>query len=321
MTAKGRITAFLASLALAIMLAPAMTRAEEMSYSALMSRIDALEAQLHQQHTDFVAYEMGGAQKDDGDKGNGKGKGGSGRSVYIGYEATVLRPYVSSSTAVNLGATGFDNNYGVGHRFTLGMVGDNGVGARMRYWIYNHGHDLVPPGVSNTPTLSIDMDVFDLEVTLNEELCNFDLLLSGGVRYGRLGVSAASVSVDSYDTYFEGTGPTVSFEAQREVGSRDLYLIGNMRASLLIGEIHNSGGVVLPLEDDEIVTVLESQLGVGWSRETNRGELHVRVLWETQFWMNESFYFGGVNPGSAYRELVASNLGLNGATLAVEFRR
>lgn len=324
MNARRRIVAWLASLAMAIMLAPSIAGAEEMSYSALMSRIDALEEQLQQQHADFVAYEMGGAQKDDDGKGNGRGKGnGKGKgddgcpSWYAGYEATVLRPYISSNNANALTpvpALGFDNNYGVGHRFILGRDNGNGVGVRMRYWVFNTGHDTVPP----VATVNLDMDVLDLEATLSERLGNFDVLLSGGVRYGRVGFSLGIPEV-----YFEGTGPTVSIQATREVGNRGLYLVGNMRASLLIGEIRDPADLIggSPVSamadtvDDDLTTVLESQLGVGWSRETARGELHLRGLWETQFWMNDTF--NDDVDGLGFN----SNLGLSGVTIAAEFRR
>lgn len=308
MNARRTIIAWLASLAMAILLAPSIAGAEEMSYSALMSRIDALEQQLQQQHADFVSYEMGGAQKDNGDgKGNGKGKGGGERSLYAGYEATVLRPYLSSNYTPN----GYDDEYGVGHRFIIGGENANGVGVRMRYWMYNHGHNFEPPVPG---TANIDMDVFDLEATLSETLCNTDLLLSGGIRYGRAGLSYGIPEI-----YFEGTGPTVSLQASRDVGSRGVYLIGNLRASLLIGEIHQPNGLVVPgrdLADDEIMTVLESQLGAGWSREAMCGEFHVRALWETQFWMNDTW----ANPPGA-PDGIGTNLALSGATFAVEYRR
>ncbi len=319
MNAKQRIVAWLASLAMAILLAPSMAGAEEMSYSALMARIDALEAELHQQRADFVSYEMGGAQKD-GDhgkgngKGNGKGKGGAGgRSIYAGYEATVLRPYASSNTANYFGGAGWDDEYGVGHRFTVGGENANGVGLRLRYWMFNHGHDTVPAST----TLSLDMDVIDLEATLSETLCNTDLLLSGGIRYGRAGLGFGPDEV-----YFEGTGPTVALQASRDIGSRGFHLIGNVRGSFLMGEIHDpadliAAPVVGDTVDDEITTVLESQLGIGWSRCTGLGLLSVRALWETQFWVNDTLANDIVTPGGG----AASNLALSGATFAVELRR
>ena len=303
MNAKRRIVAWLASLAVAILLAPSIAGAEEMSYSALMSRIDALEEQLHEQHADFVAYEMGGAQKDDGDgKGNGKGNGGRGRSVYFGYEATVLRPYISDRVP----GRGFDNEYGVGHRLTLGGENDSGVGARVRYWFYDHGHDAIPPLAPGLPGIHVGMDVFDLEATLSDSLCNWDILVSGGARYGRAQLSDGTANV-----YFEGTGPTVSLAAQREVGNRGLYLVGNFRASFLIGEIHETTVIDGLIGDDELTSVFESQLGVGWSRCMGRAMLDVRALWETQFWMNDTF-----NDDVGF----GSNLGLSGATLSAGVR-
>ena len=193
------------------MLAPAVTRAEEMSYSALMSRIDALEQQLQEQHADFVAYEMAGTQNDKDDKGPGKGKFQMGpRSIYIGWEATVLRPYISSNAAVALGSPGFGNEYGIGNRFTIGTQKENGVGGRFRYWVYNHGHAFAPPGAT---TLNLDLDVVDSEVTLSETLGNYDIMLSGGTRYGRVGIS-----IGAPELYFEGYGPTGAIEASRDTG-------------------------------------------------------------------------------------------------------
>jgi hypothetical protein len=267
MNARRTIIAWLASLAMAILLAPSIAGAEEMSYSALMSRIDALEQQLQQQHADFVSYEMGGAQKDDGDgKGHGKGKGNdSCPSWYAGYEATVLRAYLSDNSAALAGQPGYGESYGVGHRFTVGRDGGNGVGVRARYWMYNHGHNFLP----GPDGITLDMDVLDLEATLQEEFCNFDILLSGGVRYGRVGFNPLGLGQLS----FEGTGPTVSIQADREIGSRGIHLIGNVRASLLMGQITNPADVAnrfqtIPSTHDDLTTVLESQLGIGWERET-----------------------------------------------------
>ncbi|MDA1053390.1 MAG: Lpg1974 family pore-forming outer membrane protein [Planctomycetota bacterium] len=137
-------------------------------------------------------------------------------------------------------------------------------------------------------------------------------MLAGGIRYGRAGFS-----VGGPETFFEGAGPTVAIEAQREVGSRGLYLVGNARSSMLIGKIHNpadnlgfafGGGSVAPTVDDEITVVLENQLGVGWTRELRRADLDLRLLWETQFWMNDTFAdeFNGVGSNLAFSGLTVS---------------
>ncbi len=189
------------------------------------------------------------------------------------------------------------------------------MGARVRYWFYDHDHDLVPPGAS---PLGIDMDVFDAELTLNQRLCNWDLLVSGGVRWGRAGFEDF---IAAGEFCFEGIGPTVSLEASRQVGCRGLYAIDNFRASLLVGEIRDPDGLIAaPLVgstvDDEITMVLENQLGVGWGCDIGCGELHLRAVWETQFWLNDTLANDIVTPAGG----VASNLGLMGVTIAAEFR-
>ena len=126
------------------------------------------------------------------------------------------------------------------------------------------------------------MDVVDVEATLNEELRNFDLLLSGGVRYGR-----QSIRPPGLELRFEGIGPTLSMHASREVGTHGLELVGNLRTSLLIGEFHFSPGIGART-DDEIQTVLEPQLGVAYTRQVGHLELSSKLVYETQFWLNDA---------------------------------
>jgi hypothetical protein len=64
--------------------------------------------------------------------------------------------------------------------------------------------------------------------------------------------------------------------------------------------------------DDEIMTVLENQLGVGWTRDFRRVSLDLRGVWETQFWLNDSFaddFFG-----------FGSNFALSGLVLSAQLR-
>ena len=58
--------------------------------------------------------------------------------------------------------------------------------------------------------------------------------------------------------------------------------------------------------------MLESQLGIGWAREMGQFELHLRALYEIQFWMNDSLADPFVGIGS--------HLGMAGATFAAEVR-
>jgi len=222
-------------------------------------------------------------------------------STYFGYEATILRPYMSSANFPGAGNV-FDNEYGWGHRFILGYDTGDGIGARLRYWMFNHGNTTNPPPPLNS--INIDMDALDAEVTLNEQMRNWDILVTGGVRYARAeftdlgGILGAGAGAN---TYFEGYGPTVSLEATRDVGR--FYVVGDWRSSLLFGDIR---GTLLGTIDDETAIVIEQQLGMGWVSES--GVLNVRGVWETQAWLNDTFADDANGLGS--------NLTLSGFTVS-----
>lgn len=235
---------------------------------------------------------------------------------YFGYEATILKPYFSQAF---WGPTNAD--YGYGNRFILGYEGGSGLGVRMRYWMFNEGFNVEDPIFFDAESIQLDMDVFDLEATLTERLCNWDLRVSGGVRYARWGQELEFdldfIGIDlagDFDVFFEGIGPTVAIEAVREFGCRGFYLVGNARASVLYGKVfarlYDDNIVVASTSiDGETTFVFENQLGVGWARELGRSELHLRLVWESQFWLNNTM-----------SELFSTNLGFTGPTASLELR-
>jgi hypothetical protein len=173
--------------------------------------------------------------------------------------------------------------------------------------MYDHGHQGTDGNAGDV--LNIDMDTLDFDVTLRERLRRWDLLISGGVRYARQSYSSPTLFPPG-EGWFEGVGPTVSFEAARDVGCRGVYLIGSFRSSMLFGDLDFFG--VLPV-DDELCTVLDNQLGIGWSHRLGCTLLDVRAIWESQFWLNDTFaddFFG-----------FGSNLGFTGPNFAIELRR
>ena len=288
------------TLAMAILIASSGSldaQAEEPGVAELMERIDSLEGQLAQQQAEFDSFRaiVGQFPLRSSRECNAW-------SVYGDYELTVLQPHFSDAGS----GPGFDESFGVGHRFTLGLESHRGIGGRVRYWSYDHsivGHDAFAGDV-----LHIDMDTLDLDLTLRERFRRWDLLVSGGVRYGRNSYGSDTIFGPG-EARFEGFGPTIALEAERKIGCRGLRLIGNFRGSMLFGDDDFFGTTV----DDELMGVLDNQLGIGWNRRLGRSVVDVRAVWESQFWLNNAlsdtvFGFG-------------SNLGFTGPTVAVELRR
>ncbi len=232
----------------------------------------------------------------------GCGGGGGVGTFYFAYEVTFLQP---SFANVTLGPE-FDNRSGFGNRLILGRQRCDGVGFRTRLWMLNTGQEFVPPA---PVTLSIDVDAFDFDLTVQKDFCSWELLASGGIRYGRLQYNLGPSFV-----YFEGVGPTFAAEGTRCIGNRGMYLVGNARGSVLYGHLRNRSGILgAPSEiQDEVMTVFESQLGMGWRRQLRRSELNLRFLFEAQHWTNHTLADPFVGLGS--------NLGLYGATFSTEFR-
>ena len=318
MRKKNTLWAIVAGIAL---LGSSAAWAQETELTDLLSTVQQQQAELDALRLEIAGINTGGIAP--------KVSRHKQREVYVGYELTVLRPYISSANS----RSSYGEGYGAGQRIVVGYQNCCGFGVRGRLWMFNHGVDMLAPQRpqedSDSPTsqprqrsLVLDMDAFDVEATLHERLRKWDLTLAGGVRYGRLGYGQGR-----RETFFEGVGPTVALEAQYDVGSRGLYLVGNGRASVLFGDIYGlsgGGGDLIRAPQDiimgpggnvitgETTCILENQLGIGWEKECGRGVLDLRCVWETQFWMNDTFADDANGIGS--------NFAFNGLTFASELR-
>jgi len=298
-----RLTTFLATFTAITLTGQATVQAEDLSYSDLVTRITALETEL--QKTSDVQLASCDGEASCGFASSCRPSCCECSAWYFGYEMTTLQPYVSDAT---LAAGSYDNEFGFGHRLVLGYDGGSGMGARLRYWFYNHGHDTVPPAAPGS--LGIDMDVIDLELNLTEQLRNYNLMISGGVRYARAELTGTLISTAFPRIVFEGGGPTAALESTREFGDRGLYLIGNIRGSLLFGDLTLQGD----RHQDETTVVLENQLGVGMTRNLGRATLNLRTVWETQVWLNDTIAESRLDGG------FGSNLGFGGPSSSIELR-
>lgn len=241
---------------------------------------------------------------------------GSG-GLFGSIEVTFLQPSLSGAQSVFGSGTGrlLDTEYQAGVRYVLGYVSDSGLGVRGRYWSFDNSADYAPPFAP--AVFGIQVRAADAEVTVAQRLRHFDLELSGGVRYGQLEYTNAPLTLYGPGTVkFEGVGPTASLDARRTLGNSGFSLFGNVRGSVMIGDIHTASLLLnIPAGsiEDEIMTVFENQLGVAWNHNlTNQMVLEVRTAWETQYWANttlEDDFYG-----------IGSNLALMGPTLAVEVR-
>lgn len=243
--------------------------------------------------------------------------GVSNSGLFGSVELTILKPYLSGAPAAFGLATSrvIDPNYATGLRYTVGYVNQSGLGVRARYWNYDTSSNFVPPFAPST--LGIRLDAADAEVTFGQRLCNWDLEVSGGVRYGKLQYSNGTPSLFGVGMLtFEGVGPTASLSARRILGASGLSLFGNVRGSMLMGHVNN-GSLLTNMPrgsiENEIMTVAENQLGIAWTRNLNQTwQFEVRGAWETQFWMSSMF------SDDVYG--IGSNLALAGPAVAFELR-
>lgn len=203
----------------------------------------------------------------------------------------------------------------VSPRVFVGYRWCNGLGIRARYWVYDQNSNPLTAvddfgQVLLTETLASDLYVaaLDLEATKLLYGDQFQVEFSGGIRYGKVEtnghmiletelVGGGGFSQSTFgNTDFEGIGPTASLEGRHVICNSRFSLVGNLRASVLFGETRFLRGMQTsemepgqnPPErnqgSDDVVPVLESQVGLEYSHALHRGCLCARVLMEAQWW-------------------------------------
>ncbi|NLY02022.1 MAG: hypothetical protein GXY83_38555 [Rhodopirellula sp.] len=261
-----------------------------------------------------------------------------------GAEMVILRPYASDpkNLTISNGEETFsltqpDNSFDICPRFWLGYVGSRGLGARARYFKFDHGLDaesLLLETTENTPIFGTDLRItgaggltvyaVDVEAFQQVALGQWNASFGGGVRAGGLGRTFA-FAVEPLDEpiqsaelskEFDGVGPTVFAEFHRPLGCRGLALVANVRGSVLFGQerlgIAGTGDELLGLsaseKHDAIVGVGEIQLGGEWTRPLDcGGNLLVNALWEGQIWSGSG----------AILDVISNDVGLIGCSIGV----
>lgn len=222
-------------------------------------------------------------------------------------------------------------------RVWLAYENCEGLGVRAAYWRFDSDASLEWPNDIQINTLfgtdiadvnvtdyaayvGLEAQTIDLEMTQRGHFCGWQLLVAGGVRYGKMRtdtaldatfVSVANAGVSGFDwggfvadslMEFEGAGPTVALDVRRPLGSRGFGLVGGVRASWLFGNTDHSSRSLYELYEhpdvlvdsdgfelnakanDHMMQIYSAQLGVEWCRRVMGGQLVARALWEAQAW-------------------------------------
>lgn len=207
--------------------------------------------------------------------------------------------------------TDFQYSYYATPLVWFGYVGDCGLGARTRFWLFDQStaatltNDGSATFISAAPfnylnssstagdvltfTSSLDVDVVDFEVTQTFEARALTGQLSAGGRYTRIEQSysheespltALNDGVFS-EKAFSGFGPSIGAEVRRAVGCNGLSLYANGRGSILFGRswqqatnINNNAVTNFGRYANwDVVPTLETEMGALWQRDTARGRL------------------------------------------------
>ena len=265
-----------------------------------------------------------------------------------GYESVIVKPFFQSNEVItNLTNGAYAWNYQYTPRVWLGYVGESGLGARARYWQFDHTSGGATRDIDqgNGDFLTIASNnrlrvyTIDAEVTQRVALGRFLFNFAAGGRYAEFGSAiTANISFQGQPAgtgflgvNFRGGGPTLAAEAWRPLfGGFALY--GNGRASLLYGNStttfasqNENGPFARQLSQASMLPIFETQLGVQWTTVLGGGStFFVRTGVEAQLWNSvgrlPNPFNDGNNGGPGFVQLSdVGNLGFFGVTAAAGF--
>lgn len=162
-------------------------------------------------------------------------------------------------------------DYNASPRLTLGYVGCDGLGARLRYWEYDQSTRSVANQVIAVDTYYIDLEMFQ---AIELGSCT-SVELSGGIRYNEFDMDRSGARRDS----FNGFGGMLAIEARRDIGC-NLTAYGRFRQVLLSDDFFASGAS--QDENDAIRANQEISLGVMYTN----CNWTINAGYEWQMWQN-----------------------------------
>jgi hypothetical protein len=228
------------------------------------------------------------------------GDNGNGRKITADVELMALRTHFSEDALGKLG-----ERYELSERITLGVEKANGIGGRIRYWTY----DRTTPNLAGGSSLRADFDVIDFEGTTHFGTQNFDLLLSGGIRWADI-----KIDIDAGRCRNDMPGASFGFDLRGLIcrdceNGLDWHSISGARFSIFGGDWECSHGLIGPTRDDNL-TVVEIYGGIECTGYVRGHEVYSRLVFETQNWRSDALgeatgidSIGFVGPGL--------NLGVN----------
>lgn len=198
-----------------------------------------------------------------------------------------------------------------GVRFVLAKEHCTGLGVRFQYFDFDTDASYRGEWENGTVIpvagpLDVDVHAIDIEVTQRAEFRFWDLLVSGGLRQGSVGIGQGGSLFSGIGSFygiasgvdFDGVGPTVALEAQRPLGVTGLSIVGRARWSLLFGELEQMatfGGGAPPTfasVTDDHVQVTEVQFGMNYTKRIRGANASFGVFWEAQRWDSDSGALG-----------------------------
>ena len=201
-------------------------------------------------------------------------------------------------------------DFEIAPRIWLGYEFAGGLGLRATWWDFDHA--VAAPGLVS----GMEATTMDVELAQTGSFCKWDLLMSGGVRYGRIEESLDFPGFVGLSHEFEGVGGTIAFTARRPVGSRGFALIGGVRGSLLFGQTDSTLSLpFIPIEatlrnTQHMLEIYEMRLGGEWSRDLAYGaRFYSQVTYEAQAWNMAPIALGLVDSQIGFSG-VAFNIGI-----------
>jgi hypothetical protein len=195
--------------------------------------------------------------------------------------AIELIPTVTRITDAQFGR--WEDTSSLAIRLILGYEDPEGIGVRLRFW------GLSQDAETPADDLQLNMDKFDVDLYKRVLFDRGDLAFGAGPSSGLL---EFKLSNDSYSR-FEGAGATMFLDGYYslvEFEKSELGAIARGRYSILLGDWHDTTGVLLPPTHNDTMSIAELAWGLEYRRRFGRCEDHswfVGVLAEYQRWQSD----------------------------------